>query len=171
MRAFRVSTFTRAACVGLGLVLLSGCSHLPWRKGASAESARIRDCNKPQGYEDAVNNPTLRVPAGLDPLNSRSALRIPDQRDAGATRDLVSPCIEEPPQFANNVRLLPPVLNKQQRKERIAREKAQFKAQEAEAKRKRVEEKRKRAEEKAARKAARAKARQAAKDATSTATP
>ena len=164
MRAFRVSIFTRAACVGLGLVLLAGCSHLPWRQGA-AKAGKVRDCNKPQGYESSGNNPSLRVPAGLDPLNSRGALRIPELREAAPARDLTGPCLEEPPRFANNVRLLPPVLNKQQRKEQAALDKAAVKAQQAEAKKKQAEEKKKRAEEKAKRKAARAAAKQAAKDA------
>lgn len=171
MPAFRVSSFTRAACVGLGLVLLAGCSYLPWRHGDSAKQGKVRDCNKPQGYEEATSNAPLRVPAGLDPLNSRGALRIPDLREAELKRDLTSPCLDEPPRFAANARLLPPVLNKQQRKEQAARDKAQLKAQQAEAKRKQAEEKRKRAEEKAARKAARAKAKQPAKNVESEATP
>ena len=163
MQAFRVRHFTRAACVGLGLVLLAGCSHLPWRHGD--KSARVNACNKPQGYEDAGNNAPLRVPAGLDPLNSRGALRIPDSREPEAPRKLTDPCLEEPPKYAANARLLPPVLNKQQRKEQRARDKAQEKAQLAEAKRKQGDDKRKRAQEKAEKKAARAAARQAAKDA------
>jgi type IV secretory pathway VirB10-like protein len=167
MQALRVRHFTRAACVGFAVALLAGCSHFPWRHGADAangKAPRVNDCNKPQGYEDSGNNAPLRVPAGLDPLNSRGALRIPDLREPEAARKLSDPCLEEPPKYAANVRLLPPVLNKQQRKEQNALFKAQDKAQLAEAKRKQAEDKRKRAEEKAAKKAAKAAAKRAAKD-------
>ena len=163
MPASRVRPFARMACLGLGLVLVAGCSHLPWR--SASKGPRVNDCNRPQGYEDAGSQAPLRVPAGLDPLNSRGALRIPDLREPETPRKLSDPCLEEPPRFANNVRLLPPVLNKQQRKEQAALDKAAVKAQQAEAKKKQAEEKKKRAEEKAKRKAARAAAKQAAKDA------
>ena len=90
----------------LALLALPGCKRF----------ARS-DCNKPQLYEQAQNLQALQVPAGLDPLNTRGALKIPELREPEAPRNVNDACLEEPPKYSN-ARLLP-----------LARDKATIKAE------------------------------------------
>ena len=164
--AARSTAALRLACFAMALGLLSGCSWIPWRHAgpaAAPKAARAKPCNRPQLYEAQTEHPVLGVPAGLDALNTRGAMRIPALTAPEAPRKLSDPCLDEPPRFAANVRLLPPDLTKAQRKQLAEQEKARAKAQQAEAKRKQAEDKRKRAEERAAKKAARKAAREAAR--------
>lgn len=133
-------------CMALAL-LLPACSWMPWHWHRSGKENQVNDCNKPQVYEQARDNAPLRIPAGLDALNTRGALRIPELHEPEAPRKLSDACLDEPPKYSATARLLPPPMTKQQRKAYEAQMKAREKAQEA-------EEKRKRAEEKAAKKAA-----------------
>jgi hypothetical protein len=104
------------------------------------------DCNKPQGYEQAQNLQGLRIPGGLDPLNTRGALKIPELREPEAPRNVNDACLEEPPKFSN-ARLMPLVRDK-------ATVKAEKKAADAAAKKANAEAKAKKKADAAADKAA-----------------
>ena len=80
----RVSLVFGLAC----LALLNGCA---WFGGKS--------CHKPQVYEEAESLPPLQIPAGLDPMDTRGALKIPDLKEPEAPRPADGPCLEEPPQL------------------------------------------------------------------------
>jgi len=67
-------------------LLLGGCKHF----GGGG-------CNKPEAYANAGNLPPLRIPAGLDGPDTRSALRIPDLNEPEAPRNSKGACLEEPP--------------------------------------------------------------------------
>ncbi len=69
-------------------LLLGGCKHL----GGG--------CNKPEGYAGAEELPPLRIPAGLDGPDTRSALRIPELNEPEAPRDPKGGCLEDPPPLA-----------------------------------------------------------------------
>lgn len=88
------------AIAALGLLVLPGC-----------RAFSRPDCNKPQFYEQAQNLQGLRIPVGLDPLNTRSAMKIPDLREPEAPRSVNDACLDEPPKFSN-ARLLPLVRDK-----------------------------------------------------------
>lgn len=103
------------------------------------------DCSKPQVYEQAQNLNPLRIPAGLDPLNTRGALKIPELREPEAPRNVGDACLEEPPKYSN-ARLLPLVRDK-------ATLKAEKKAADAAAKKAAAEAKAKKKAEAAAKKA------------------
>jgi len=77
--------------------LLAGCS-----RGVR------NDCNKPQLYAQAPNQAPLRIPAGLDAANTRASLRIPElNQPEPPARKLSDSCLDEPPRFNPNARLLP----------------------------------------------------------------
>jgi hypothetical protein len=69
------------------LTLLGGCS---WFGSKS--------CHKPQVYEDAKVVPPLRIPEGLDGIDTRGALKIPELTQPEPPRPAEgAPCLDEPP--------------------------------------------------------------------------
>jgi uncharacterized lipoprotein len=83
MVRIRVARVFGLAC----LMLLGGCS---WFGG--------KGCHKPQVYEDAKTAPPLRVPVGLDGIDTRGALKIPDLTEPEPPhRSADEPCLDEPP--------------------------------------------------------------------------
>jgi uncharacterized lipoprotein len=81
----RVGLVSGLAC----LALLGGCGSLFGGKS----------CHKPQVYEEAESLPPLQIPLGLDPMDTRGALKIPDLKEPEAPRAKDGPCLEEPPQL------------------------------------------------------------------------
>ena len=138
---------SRGVCIAVALALLSGCAWMPFRHGS--KEGKTNDCNKPQLYEQAASRPPLAIPVGLDALNTRGALRIPELREPEAPRKLSDACLDEPPKFSN-ARLLPGPRDKKAEKKQLEALKAQEKAQKADEKRKKADEKRKKADAKAA---------------------
>jgi hypothetical protein len=128
----------RLVCAAFALALLPACSWMPFRHGS--KEGRVNDCNKPQVYEQAGSSPPLRIPAGLDALNTRGALRIPELREPEAPRKLTDACLDEPPKYST-ARLLPPPRDKKAEKKLLEERKAHDKELKAQEKRKRAEEK------------------------------
>ena len=127
---------SRGLCIAVALALLSGCAWMPFRHGS--KEGKANDCNKPQLYEQAASRPPLAIPVGLDALNTRGALRIPELREPEAPRKLTDACLDEPPKFSN-ARLLPGPRDKKAEKKLLEAQKAQEKAQKADVKRKKAE--------------------------------
>jgi hypothetical protein len=83
----------RLALLGLvvgSTLLLGGCKRL----------FGIGDCSKPQAYATAEEKPALRVPVGLDGLDTRAALRIPQLLEPEVPRGPKDPCLDQPPDVA-----------------------------------------------------------------------
>lgn len=55
------------------------------------------NCNKPQVYAQAQSQPPLRIPVGLDGLDTRAAMKIPELNEPEAPRGRDDACLEEPP--------------------------------------------------------------------------
>jgi len=127
---------SRGLCIAVALALLSGCAWMPFRHGS--KEGKANDCNKPQLYEQAASRPPLAIPVGLDALNTRGALRIPELREPEAPRKLSDACLDEPPKFSN-ARLLPGPRDKKAEKKQLEALKAQEKAQKADEKRKKAD--------------------------------
>ena len=127
---------SRGLCSAVALALLSGCAWMPFRHGS--KEGKANDCNKPQLYEQAASRPPLAIPVGLDALNTRGALRIPELREPEAPRKLSDACLDEPPKFSN-ARLLPGPRDKKAEKKQLEALKAQEKAQKADEKRKKAQ--------------------------------
>jgi uncharacterized lipoprotein len=69
------------------LALLSSCS---WFHSKS--------CHKTQVYEEAKSVPPLRIPVGLDGIDTRGALKIPELNEPEPPPPAVdAPCLDEPP--------------------------------------------------------------------------
>jgi uncharacterized lipoprotein len=69
------------------LALLGSCS---WFSSKS--------CHKAQVYEEAKSVPPLRIPVGLDGIDTRGALKIPDLKEPEAPPPAEdAPCLDEPP--------------------------------------------------------------------------
>jgi uncharacterized lipoprotein len=83
----------------LGLTLLTvlvtaGCN--PFRRG----DARAALCKEPEGYADAVEAPTIQIPAGLQSPDTRNALRIPDLAGPPPPpRTVEQGCLDQPPPY------------------------------------------------------------------------
>jgi uncharacterized lipoprotein len=69
------------------MALLGGCKRV----------FGLGNCNKPQAYARAEELPPLKIPVGLDGLDTRAALRIPELTEPEAPRAADAPCLEEPP--------------------------------------------------------------------------
>jgi len=113
---FRGATARRScvALAALAVLALPGCKRLT-----------KNDCNKPQGYEQSQSVAPLRTPVGLDALNTRGALKIPDLREPEAPpRKLTDACLDAPPKYSN-AQLLPPARDKKAEKAQQKRDKAQ----------------------------------------------
>jgi hypothetical protein len=91
-------------CFTLAMLVLPACSWMPFRH--SGKEGKANSCNKPQLYEQAQGAAPLRVPVGLDALNTRTALKIPDLREPEAPRKPSDACLDEPPKYSN-AQLLP----------------------------------------------------------------
>ena len=74
-----------------GVLLLGGCHRIVGG-----------NCNKPQIYATAGDLPPLRIPAGLDGPDTRSALRVPELNEPEAPRSPKDPCLDEPPPIATS---------------------------------------------------------------------
>jgi uncharacterized lipoprotein len=88
----------RSTCLAIAVALLAlpGC-----KRFTSA------NCEKPQLYAAAQDQPPLRIPGGLDAPNTRGALKIPELNEPEAPRVKGDPCLDTPPRYSANARLLP----------------------------------------------------------------
>jgi hypothetical protein len=88
------------AVVGLAL---SGCHSL---------RALTRSCdNDTFGYNKATSIPPLRVPEGLDPPDTKSALQVPVLNEPPPPpRGSKDPCLDQPPKFIEPKSSRPPPL-------------------------------------------------------------
>jgi uncharacterized lipoprotein len=85
----------RALVSAIAGVSLAGCHH------ALARWFNARPCNKPQLYDSAQSVPRLKVPAGIDPPDTRSAMKIPTLNEpAPPRRKQTDACLDAPPLFA-----------------------------------------------------------------------
>lgn len=71
------------------MLLLSGCGSL-----------FAISCAKPEDFASVVENPPLKIPAGRDAPDTRSALSIPPLDSPEAPRPADAPCLDTPPKFA-----------------------------------------------------------------------
>ena len=78
------------------LVLLAAVVLLP---GCAAINPFQTTCAMPEDFAGVVDNAPLRVPAGKDMPDTRSALKIPTLETPEAPRPADSPCLDTPPKF------------------------------------------------------------------------
>ena len=78
----------------LAVTLTAGCN--PFRRN----SADAELCREPEGYANAAEEPSLRVPPGLQAPDTRNALRIPDlNTPAPPQRTKEQGCLDQPPPY------------------------------------------------------------------------
>ena len=82
----------------LAVVATAGCN--PFRRN----SASTELCKEPEGYSQAaVEGANLKIPAGLESPDTRSALRIPDlNTPAPPPRTEAQGCLDQPPSYTVN---------------------------------------------------------------------
>jgi hypothetical protein len=86
-----------------GGMALSGCHTL--------HSLTHRCDNDTYGYTKAGSIPPLRVPEGLDPPDTKSALQVPVLNEPPPPpRSSKDPCLDEPPKFVEPKNTRPAVL-------------------------------------------------------------
>ena len=79
----------RLACVLLGLLSVTGCGRL-----------FKASCVRPGDFAGAVDNAPLKIPAGLDGPDTRSAVPIPPLAEPERPRKSDDPCLDAPPKYA-----------------------------------------------------------------------
>jgi hypothetical protein len=100
----RPGTFCRALLCAATAFALAGCVTRGIR-----HVLKENDCNKPQPYKQAGSIPPVQVPPGIDPPDTRQALRIPAYNEpAPPARKLTDPCLDTPPLFDPSRELVPP---------------------------------------------------------------
>lgn len=85
--------------IALGLLAVAG--------SLAACGGREAACARPGIYTEAESIPPLRIPAGLDALDTRGALRLPELNEPPPPRPPGSPCLDEPPRYSNTAVLEP----------------------------------------------------------------
>lgn len=93
-----------ARAMSFALLLgLAGCHPFRWMSRLGGT------CHDPKPYMAAKSLPPLRVPAGLDPADTSSSLKIPRLTEpAPPPRKANDPCLDEPPPFAAPASKTPP---------------------------------------------------------------
>jgi uncharacterized lipoprotein len=81
----------------IAVVVLVGCTLL---LGGCKRLFAGGSCNKPQAYATAKDLPPLKIPAGLDALDTRAAVQVPPLAEPEAPRRKGDPCLDEPPPVA-----------------------------------------------------------------------
>jgi len=87
----------RLLLASFGVLALSGCG-----------SIFSVSCAKPEDFAAVVDNAPLRIPAGRDAPDTRSALAIPPLDAPEAPRPAESPCLDTPPKFSPAAPSRPP---------------------------------------------------------------
>ena len=78
----------------LAVLVTAGCN--PFRR----HSAAAELCKEPEGYARAVEGANLKIPAGLESPDTRSALRIPDlTTPTPPPRKKEQGCLDQPPSY------------------------------------------------------------------------
>ena len=78
----------------LAVLVTSGCN--PFRRN----SATADLCKEPEGYSQAGEAATLKIPAGLQSPDTRNALRIPDlNTPTPPPRTKEQGCLDQPPPY------------------------------------------------------------------------
>lgn len=72
------------------LVVLSGCSL--FNRGE-------QKCREPALPAGLVNGDALAMPPGLEPLDARGAVLVPDLKEPEAPRSVRNPCLSAPPAY------------------------------------------------------------------------
>jgi uncharacterized lipoprotein len=57
-------------------------------------------CAKPEDYAGAVDNGPLKIPAGLQGPDTRSALPVPPLNEPERPRAADEPCLDAPPRYS-----------------------------------------------------------------------
>ncbi|MCU0759278.1 MAG: hypothetical protein MUF07_08815 [Steroidobacteraceae bacterium] len=57
-------------------------------------------CARPEDYATAVDNGPLKVPAGLQGPDTRSALSVPPLQEPERPRSADEPCLDAPPRYS-----------------------------------------------------------------------
>ncbi len=85
--------FVGKSTIRLGIALL-----LIGVLGACGNSGGSKKCNKPQRYQESVQNERLKSPEGLDSLDTLREMPVPEANPA-PERPEGSPCLELPPRI------------------------------------------------------------------------
>ncbi len=103
-RFARSRPFFTAGTLLLACLSLGACKHGP------------AACTKPGDYEGAESIAPLRIPSGLEAPDTRGALKIPELADSTQTLPPAGTCLDQPPRYAPNARLVAPEQDKKSKR-------------------------------------------------------
>lgn len=75
---------------------LQGCAWMPWVH-TTAKAEKCREPALPNRVSSSI--PLLQAPEGLDPPDTRNAVKIPDLTTPDTPRSPHDPCLSSPPSY------------------------------------------------------------------------
>jgi hypothetical protein len=80
----------------LAAAALQGCAWMPW---VHRNPNRVEKCREPALPALVPSIPLLKAPEGLDPPDTRNAVKIPDLTSPDKPRSPKDPCLSTPPSY------------------------------------------------------------------------
>jgi uncharacterized lipoprotein len=84
-----------AAILCVAAAGLQGCSWMPWVH----RSAKIEKCREPALPATVPSVALLQAPEGLDPPDTRNAVKVPELPTPYTPRSPKDPCLSAPPSY------------------------------------------------------------------------
>jgi hypothetical protein len=78
---------------------------------ACVAGCKSYSCDAPQNYGNGDTIPPLDIPAGLEPPDTRNALKIPELAEPERPRTKAEGCLDQPPSYFPDRRVGEPVPN------------------------------------------------------------
>jgi uncharacterized lipoprotein len=92
----KIRTVRSALIMCLAAAALQGCAWMPW---VHRDSKNGEKCREPALPAQVPSIPPLKAPEGLDPPDTRNAVKIPELTSPDVPRASKSPCLSSPPSY------------------------------------------------------------------------
>jgi len=89
----RLRSAAHLACVLAAVSAMTGCARMGLKSSAT--------CREPAIPAQLGNNPPLTVSAGLDPPDTRNAVKVPALSEPEKPRGSDAPCLSRPPAYGS----------------------------------------------------------------------
>jgi hypothetical protein len=89
-------TLRLAALVCFAAAGLQGCAWMPW---VHRNPNKVEKCREPALPAQVPSIPLLKAPDGLDPPDTRNAVKIPELSTPDVPRSAKDPCLSLPPSY------------------------------------------------------------------------
>jgi hypothetical protein len=87
-----------AALLCLAAAALQGCAWIPWVHRSNS----VQKCREPALPPQVNSIPLLKAPEGLDPPDTRNAVKVPELTTPDRPRSPKDPCLSLPPSYLSS---------------------------------------------------------------------